>query len=375
MSITPITLSGANSKDFIETNNCGSILAAGGQCLANITFKPSATGNRTGILSITDDPANSPQSVILTGTATGPAPIATTSSLFLNFGNHAVGTMACPDALSVTNTGDATLKITAVTFAGAYFSDFRQTNNCTGSINPSGACTVRVSFKPTTVGTRSASLQITDSASDSPQTVTISGEGSASGAPTVSSPSPAAVLSPTSLAFANLPVTISSLAQKVTLTNAGTFALSISSIAVSGANSGDSIENNNCGTSVAAGGPCSIVVAFIPSLVGKRTANLFVSDNASGNPQTVSLTGGGSHDIVLSWAPSPGSDILGINIYRRTVSGGESSSPLNSTRVSGTSYADANVSSRTKYYCVLTSVRSDGITQSAASPETSATVP
>ena len=100
-------------------------------------------------------------------------------------------------------------------------------------------------------------------------------------------------MSPPSLTFANQTVETTGAAQAVTLSNTGTAALNISSIAVTGTNSGDFGQTNNCGTSVAAGAQCTINVTFTPTASGTRSATLSVADNASGSPQAASLTGTG----------------------------------------------------------------------------------
>lgn len=64
LSISSITSSG----DFATTNNCGSSLAAGLSCSATVTFRPTASGARTGTLSLND--AAGTQTVSLTGTGT-----------------------------------------------------------------------------------------------------------------------------------------------------------------------------------------------------------------------------------------------------------------------------------------------------------------
>jgi fibronectin type 3 domain-containing protein len=86
----------------------------------------------------------------------------------------------------------------------------------------------------------------------------------------------------------------------------------------------------------------------------------------------VSLSGTGSSDVILSWAASPSAGVVGYNVYRGTASGGESSTPLNSTPINGTSYVDAKVTHGTAYYYVVTAVGSNGV-QSATSNETEAT--
>src|SRR5262249_15243696 len=51
------------SGDFSQTNNCGTALAAGASCTVNVTFRPIASGNRTGNLTITSNATNSPSTV------------------------------------------------------------------------------------------------------------------------------------------------------------------------------------------------------------------------------------------------------------------------------------------------------------------------
>src|SRR5439155_11033492 len=105
--------------------------------------------------------------------------------------------------------------------------------------------------------------------------------------------SPTASLSPTSLTFPSQTVGTTGTAQAVTLSNSGSAALSITSIAITGTNSGDFGQTNNCGSSLAAGSSCAINVTFTPAATGTRSATLTVTDNASNSPQTASLTGSG----------------------------------------------------------------------------------
>jgi titin len=114
---------------------------------------------------------------------------------------------------------------------------------------------------------------------------------------------------------------------------------------------------------------------FTPAASGTRTAALSAADSATGSPQSVTLSGTGTHDVILTWDASPTSGIAGYFVYRGTTPGGESSVPLNSTPVNATSYTDANVTAGSAYYYVVTAVAADGSTQSASSNEASATVP
>jgi fibronectin type 3 domain-containing protein len=177
------------------------------------------------------------------------------------------------------------------------------------------------------------------------------------------------------LIFSSQPVGTTSGAQTVTLTNTGGASLSIANFTVTGADASDFAETNLCGSSVVAGAKCTIAVMFTPSATGTRTAALSISDNANGSPKTVSLSGTGSHDVMLSWTASATAGVLGYYVYRGTASGGESSTPLNSTPINGTTYTDANVTAGATYYYVVKTVASDEVTQSTASNQATATVP
>jgi chitinase len=83
----------------------------------------------------------------------------------------------------------------------------------------------------------------------------------------------------------------------------------------------------------------------------------------------------GSHDVIVSWTASVTPGVMGYNVCRGTTPNGESPTPLNSSPINGTTYADANVTAGATYYYVVTAVAADGVTQSADSNEASATVP
>jgi hypothetical protein len=182
-------------------------------------------------------------------------------------------------------------------------------------------------------------------------------------------------LSPTSLAFGNQPADMTSAAQTVTLSNTGNAGLSITSLALTGTNASDFAQSNTCGNSLAAGANCTIAVMFTPSVTGTEAASLSIADNASGSPQTASLSGAGTHDVILTWTASTTPGVGGYNVYRGATSGGEGATPLNSSPINGTTYCDSTVQAGQTYYYVITAVASNDVTQSAASNEVSATVP
>jgi hypothetical protein len=137
-----------------------------------------------------------------------------------------------------------------------------------------------VTFTPTVSGADNGALTITDDAAASPQTLGLTGIGLG----------PGVLLSPTSLTFPDQQVGTTSAPLPVTLTNSGTATLNIASIV----SAGDFAQTNNCGTSLGAGGSCTITVTFTPTQVGSRTGSISISDNASGTPQLVTLSGNGT---------------------------------------------------------------------------------
>jgi F5/8 type C domain/Pectate lyase superfamily protein/Abnormal spindle-like microcephaly-assoc'd, ASPM-SPD-2-Hydin len=95
--------------------------------------------------------------------------------------------------------------------------------------------------------------------------------------------------STTSLSFGDVAAGSTSAAQSVTVTNPGTTAASVSSITAGAPFS----ETNTCGSSIAAGGSCTISVKFAPTTGGPLTGSLTVTSNAPGGPLTVALSGTG----------------------------------------------------------------------------------
>jgi hypothetical protein len=282
LTITSITITGTNSGDYSETNTCGTSVAAGASCTISTIFTPAASGTRTANISVADNASGSPQLVPVTGT--GIAPQVSLSPSSLVFGSVAVGKSSAASTLTLSNAGNATLTISSIAITGTNPGDFSQTNNCGSSLAAATSCTINVTLTPAASGTRQASVSVSDNATGSPQTASLSGTGTAA---TVS-------FSTSSVTFPSEAVGVSSAPSGITLFNTGNATLSISSITITGADPGDFSQTNTCGSSVAAGGNCTINAVFTPTVAGARTASVSVNDNASGSPQTVALSGTGT---------------------------------------------------------------------------------
>ena len=116
------------------------------------------------------------------------APVAQLSSGGINFGNQQVGVASGQQPITITNQGSASLNVTNLAITGANAADFAVSGVCP-AIAPGGNCTVNITFTPTASGQRSATLQVTDNANGSPQSVALQGTGTTTATSTVLSSS------------------------------------------------------------------------------------------------------------------------------------------------------------------------------------------
>src|ERR1700722_18572852 len=205
LTITSATASGDFATTTAPTNPCGSSLAAGGRCSIGVTFSPTQLGTRTGTLTVTDSASNSPQTANLTGTGVLQATLSATS---ISFGSQGIGTISSVKTITLTNNLNTPLTITSATASGDFATTTAPTNPCGSSLAAGGRCSIGVTFSPTQLGTRTGTLTVTDSASNSPQTANLTGTGVLQ-----------ATLSATSISFGSQGIGTISSVKTITLTN------------------------------------------------------------------------------------------------------------------------------------------------------------
>jgi hypothetical protein len=298
LEISSLGIVGTNAGDFSQSNNCPTLpqtLAAGANCSITVTFSPSVAGAESAAISFTDNAANSPQGVNLLGT--GEEPVASPSPQMVSFGNLPEGTTSVQHVVALSNTGNLALNISLVTMGGRNAAQFaiKGEDTCTNPpmVQPGASCSIGIAFAPQTTGNFNAQLQFVDNAGNAAgvtQSVPLSGTGVL--------PSPAVNLAPTSLTFPAQIVANTSGPQTVTLTNTGSLSLQLSTISLAGTNAsefafepGTSCPSN--GGTLAANAQCSVNVTFTPTSMGMQTAMISFSDNVSGSPQMVALSGTG----------------------------------------------------------------------------------
>ncbi|ESS73062.1 hypothetical protein MGMO_37c00230 [Methyloglobulus morosus KoM1] len=307
--VSGISLTGVDVADFsfspATPATCGTIPIAG-ECDITVTFTPTTAGAKSATLVINHNATISTSTVDLSGTGIGPAPVAAVSLSSLAFGSVSIGGVSGTQSITVKNTGNADLVVSSATVTGD--NAFSVSANTCGTVTPNGTCSVTVSFLPTTVGAKAATLDIVHNAAGSSTSVPMAGTGTSPGtgagvgvsvnaivgasagvSPGTQPPVNAAKLSlPTALDFG----TVKAKANKtmaVTVTNQLSSLLHISFVNTTGG--AFSATRGGCPVILGVGKSCKIRVTFNPTVPGKvYTGKLTLSGN---KPMTMSLSGTG----------------------------------------------------------------------------------
>ncbi len=185
--ISTASVVGTDAGDFpITDDQCsGATVAPGNTCTVDVAFDPILDGAKSASLEFTDDAGGSPQHLTLTGTGVPNLPAASIAPSSRDFGGPPVGSVSTAQQFTITNTGVADLMVSGVSLNGADPGQFRITGDgCGGAtVPPSLTCTVSAAFAPTSAGAKSAQLEISDDALDTPQAASLSGTGTSTAPP------------------------------------------------------------------------------------------------------------------------------------------------------------------------------------------------
>jgi len=218
----------------------------------------------------------------------------------VNFGNQPVGVTSQGLIVTLANLTGSALTITKVSIGGANAADFAVgTSTCTGSIAAGATCSIAVTFTPSVMAAETATLSVSDSDASSPQSVPLTGTGTAP-------PSPV-FLSPATVNFGNQNISTTSTAQTVTLKNNSTATVSNIVVSITGTGASSFAQTSACTATLAAGKSCTISVTFTPTAAGAVTATLSVADSDASSPQTATLNGTGTNsgpDFSVAVAPA-----------------------------------------------------------------------
>ena len=260
-------------------------LAIGARCEIDVAFTPTQFIAYTGTVTISDNAptAGSTQTVSLSGM--GAAGLTVTVSGAGTVTSAPAG-ISCPTTCTATFAGNSAVVLTATAGTGSSFTSFSanctpaspQTNPPTCTVTMSAAETVTATFNTTATGSIS--------------------------------------IAPTALTFGSQAVGTTSATQTVTVSNTGGTTVTFTSIVTSGDFAGATLAQ--CPSIAVEATPCTFQISFKPTATGTRTGAITFTDNATGSPQTVTLTGTGTPasgrddhdcaDFIDIWQPGGGND-------------------------------------------------------------------
>ena len=256
-----------------------------------VQFKPLATGEVSGNLTINSNSSTSPIATVALSAAGAAASTsaASTSALTINpaslsFNNVIVGS-ATTQLITLTSSGTAAVTINSASITGAGFSV--SGGKFPVTLSPKKAITLTVQFKPASTGAVSGQLTIASNASaKATPAVSLSGIG-------ISATSPQLTTGATSLSFGSVTMGSSS-TKSVTLTSSGTAPVSITKATVI-RGAGFSLSGVRFPVTLNPKQAVTLQVHFAPKKTGTATGTLAIySDSSLEGTTVVNLSGTGA---------------------------------------------------------------------------------
>ena len=327
LAIGAITISGANAADFTIGTFPSATVAAGSSTTFTVIYDPSTLGTSYAAISIVnDDISEDPYNFAIQGTCTTPEialsgnganivnnDMVPTTTNWTDFGgtNHIGSTLTRTFTITNVTGASGVLNIGAITISGVNASDFTITTAPAASVAVGSSTTFVVTFDPSAVGVRTATISIVnDDANENPFVFAIQGTGYRNeinilgGGFTISDGTTTTSLS-NHTDFGTTDITSGTITRTFTITNdvSATGPITIGAITFSGTNAGDFTITAAPASSIDPGMSTTFDVTFNPSANGVRSATInIVNNDANENPYNFNLVGTGSE---------PEIDILG----------------------------------------------------------------
>ena len=255
-----------------------------GSASFQVVFQPDAAMTFSGSIVLSTSRMNGgTQSISVLGTGTTASSASPQSYLLsasassLKFGNTLVGSSAF-QAVALTNTGTASINLSQVAITGPGFTVSGFPGTVTLAAGQS--FTLTVSFAPATAGSATGSLSVASSATNSPATISLSGNGV----------QPQISVIPASVSFGNVTVGVTN-TQTLTISNPGTANLSVTQASLAG--TGFSVSGLALPLSLPPGGSSAFTVGFTPASASSFSGNLPLVNNTLNSPFVVALAGTG----------------------------------------------------------------------------------
>jgi hypothetical protein len=281
----PVTLSNiAISTNYSEADNCPTSMTNGTTCSMYVYFVPTGAGALNGNLTVnTNGFFSQTNTVNLTGLGSA----ISLSGSPLSFGNQLVKTTSAAKVVTVKNNGTTPIKMGTITLTNT--TDYSiSANTCpasAASLAGGASCAISVKFGPKSTGAKRGTVVINDNDPSTPQLIGLSGTGISNVA-----------LSPATISFPTTPVTVTSAASKITLTNntGASITLSATPVTVTGPFVNSPTTTCTADLVIANSGTCVVNVQFKPTAVGFASGTVSVADSDVTTPQSVAVQGYGT---------------------------------------------------------------------------------
>jgi subtilisin-like proprotein convertase family protein len=316
-----VVVGGTHAADFTVTTAPASSVAASGSATFQVTFNPSATGTRSATLSIANNDCDeNPYDFAIQGTGAEPeinvqgnsttiadGDATPTTTDHTDFGSTGVCSGTIVRTFTIQNTGTGTLSLTGsplVVVGGTHAADFTVTTAPASSIAASNSTTFQVTFNPSALGLRTATISIANNDCDeNPYNFSIQGTGidpemNVQGNSTTIADGDATPTTTDHTDFGSQSVCSGTIVRTFTIQNTGTSTLNLTGsplVVVGGTHAADFTVTTAPTSSVAASGSTTFQVTFNPSATGTRSATLSITNNdCDENPYNFSIQGTGT---------------------------------------------------------------------------------
>jgi Protein of unknown function (DUF1565)/Abnormal spindle-like microcephaly-assoc'd, ASPM-SPD-2-Hydin/HYDIN/CFA65/VesB-like, Ig-like domain/Cep192 domain 4 len=289
--IPQVGVQGGDAGDFsIESNSCTVPLGPGGACNVEVKFLPTSAGTKSSSLEVSASPGGTVVAP-LTGSNPGPAALlmAPTSH---DFGMVLVGGTATTTFTISNEGGQSTGNLNQAITVGA--TEFTTgATDCPAALAPGASCTTVVTFLPTKTGPTAGTFEVSATPGGM-VSAQLSGAGTTGAALTVS---------PDSHDFGTVIVGDTTGEVDFTVMNGGGAATGTLSVSV-GKPTQYAVTQDNCSnTTLAAGGSCTVRVAFSPTSAGDH-ATVLTASATPGGSASASLLGVGIQAAQLQLTPT-----------------------------------------------------------------------
>lgn len=269
LELKSFNFSGTNPSEF-ESNGQTTIVKASESTEFTVTFKPASVGDKSATLAIGTNVGE--QKVELTGKAKAkPANEFVIDAESKDFGSIGVNKTA-EHTFTITNKGTADLEIKSVVLEGTDKDQF-STDGVAKTIVPNNTYAFKAIFKPTSAGSKTATIKITSNLGE--RTVKLTGSATAN-------PVSSFTISPVTKDFGNVKLGKRS-EETITIKNTGTTELTISSIdftSVKNARFSEFFHEGRRGKKIASNGTYTFRIFFSPKFESNKEAKLEIVTNA-----------------------------------------------------------------------------------------------